>query len=305
MVGLVADDLTGACDSAAPFLAGGRVLVSIWPQLPAVADGVACLAVSTESRSGEAAVSRERSRAAAMHLAEGGPRLLYRKVDSLMRGNVAADIQGFLDACPGRCIFAPALPAAGRTTSGGVQRWPGGEADLHRLVSELGPRVSVRDAKTDSDLAAIAGEILESEPAPLPAGTAGLAQQLAAILGGGSAPASLPLSRDPLALIGSTVARPQGELALRRGWSVQFRAKGEQVDLDGHDGIFLSGGSTAAGVLTLLGAAGIELLGELGAQIPVGTVSGGPHHGLPVALKGGHFGSVEAIDLALRRFAGG
>ncbi len=49
MIGLVADDLTGACDSASPFLRGGRVMVALWPELPAAHElaGFACVAIST------------------------------------------------------------------------------------------------------------------------------------------------------------------------------------------------------------------------------------------------------------------
>src|SRR5207247_8508974 len=90
--GLVADDLTGACDSAVPFLAAGRVIVSLWPCLPDGDD--ACLAVSTESRAEAAEVSYQRSREAVRALKRAGVDVLYRKVDSPLRGNLAADLAG-------------------------------------------------------------------------------------------------------------------------------------------------------------------------------------------------------------------
>jgi len=66
VIGLLADDLTGACDSAAPFLGEGRVLVSIWPAF-APDSSAACLAISTETRDGTPEEARTRSRQA-VHL---------------------------------------------------------------------------------------------------------------------------------------------------------------------------------------------------------------------------------------------
>ena len=88
--GLLADDLTGACDSSVPFLDAGRVIVSLWPCVPA--EAAACLAISTESRAEAPEVAFARSRDAATALREAGVEVLYRKVDSQLRGNPAAEI---------------------------------------------------------------------------------------------------------------------------------------------------------------------------------------------------------------------
>ncbi|HSR22914.1 MAG TPA: four-carbon acid sugar kinase family protein, partial [Candidatus Eisenbacteria bacterium] len=176
-IGLVADDLTGACDSAAPFLAGGRAVVGLWPLVPA--GGLACAAVSTESRGEAAPVARSRSREAASRLECD---LLFRKLDSLLRGHPAADVAGVIDALGGRCLVAPALPAEGRTTAGGIQRWPGGDADLRLVLAPLADRVDLRDAATDADLDDVAREALGRGDRVL-AGTAGLASALARALG--------------------------------------------------------------------------------------------------------------------------
>src|SRR5215471_1800462 len=143
-IGLIADDLTGACDTALPFLALGPVRVGIWPYLP---EGeLACAAVTTESREEPAAVSYERSRQAATAL-HGD--LLYRKLDSLLRGNPVADLAGVLDAIDAtRCIVAPALPAESRITTHGIQHWPGGEVDLADLLAPVMGRIELLDAAT-------------------------------------------------------------------------------------------------------------------------------------------------------------
>ncbi len=301
-VGLVADDLTGACDSAAPFLAG-RVLVGLWPQLP---NGeAACLAVSTESRHAPAEVCRRRSREAAAHLLPLCDRL-YAKLDSRLAGSPAAALAGMLEVWPGPCLVAPALPAEGRVTDGRRQRWPGGEADLAGLLAPLGGRVDVRDAASTDDLKAIAREVA-ARPEVLPAGSAGLAEALAPALGLGPPSRSWPASHRPLALVGTPAARQQARVAREAGFQVREPAAGEWTarDLDGFDALFLTGGETAARVLAGLGAHSLELLGELLPRVPVGRLLDGPRAGLVVALKSGSFGAPDAIARSLARLQSG
>ena len=303
MLGLLADDLTGACDSAAPFLAGGRVLVGIWPAVPAVS-GAACLAVSTETRDGEPDAARERSAAAVRRLRAAGATAMFRKVDSRLRGHLREEIRGALDEWPGRCLLAPALPAEGRITRAGRQLVDGEAIDIATLLSGLGDRVELRDAETDADLAEIATELV-AHPDLMPAGTAGLAAALAAALGLAGRWPGWPPCRQPLALVGSktAVSAEQMERALAAGWDVRRRAREDAVPLAGHDALFLCGGGTAAGVLGALGASTLELLGELLPRVPVGRLLDGPHAGLTVALKSGGFGGPDAIAAALDRLS--
>lgn len=122
LVGIVADDLTGAADTAVKFATAG------WPTVldlpggePAdAADGV--LAVSTDARAlGEDA--RTVTAAAVTRLRGRGATHLYLKVDSTLRGSVAHQVAGALDAweAPGAvAVVCPAYPAMGRTVDGGV-----------------------------------------------------------------------------------------------------------------------------------------------------------------------------------------
>ncbi len=296
---LVADDLTGACDSALPFLAGGRVRVGLWPHVPVGA--MACAGVSTESRDLDASTAYARGRNAAAALPGG---LLYRKLDSLLRGHPVADVRGALDTAGGRCVVAPALPAEGRTTAGGVQRWPGGEVDLRDLLRPLGDRVDLRDASSDADLDGIAREVLRRRDRVV-AGTAGLAAALARALGLGALPRAPGLACGrPLAAVGSTAAAAQADYARARGWDVQVLGPDGLPDLDGHDGLLLTGGATAARVLLAAGAHALELLAEAVPRAPLARVVGGRLDGLPVVLKAGAFGGEDAIDLALRALNG-
>jgi D-threonate/D-erythronate kinase len=298
-IGVVADDLTGACDSAVPFLAAGQVLVGLWPHVPA--GDAACAAVSTETRS-EPNLANVRGRAAAVSLVVRDRRdLLYRKLDSMLRGSPVADLESARAVVAGRCLVAPALPGEARTTVSGVQRWPGGAVDLRALLAPLvvDGYLELRDAVTDADLDRVAADALAHGDRVL-AGSAGLSAALARVLGLGPAPAAPPQACDrPLAVVGSPAAAAQAAFARSRGWAVPVLGPGEVPELDGHDGLVLTGGETAARVLGGAGAETLELLGEAVHRAPLARVRGGRLDGLPVVLKAGSFGGEDAIDRAL------
>jgi len=298
-IGLVADDLTGACDSSLPFLAAGRVLVGLWPHVPA--GEVACAAVSTETRD-EPNLAGVRGRVAAIRL---NGDLLYRKLDSTLRGSPVADLESARAVVSGRCLVAPALPGEGRTTAGGVQRWPGGEADLRVVLAPLvvDGYVELRDAVTDADLDVVAADALTNGDRVL-AGSAGLAAALARALGLGPPPAAAGQGCErPVAVVGSPAAAAQAAYARGRGWAVQVLGPGELPafsDRDGPDGLVLTGGETAARVLGRAGAEALELLGVTLPHTPLARVRGGRLDGLPVVLKAGAFGAEDAIHRALQ-----
>jgi len=301
VIGLLADDLTGACDSAAPFLGEGRVLVSIWPAF-APDSSAACLAISTETRDGTPEEARTRSRQAVHLLLTAGANRIFRKVDSRLRGHLREELAGALDAWPGRCLLAPALPAEGRLTVGGRQLVDGAAIDIGTLLDGL-ERVEIRDAATDEDLSALAAAV-DADRELMPAGTNGLA---AALARGSAAAPGWPACARPLGLVGSKteVSVAQVEAALAAGWEVRRRARGDAVELEGHDALFLSGGGTASGVLADLGATQLELLGQALPRVPVGRLLDGPRRGLVVALKSGGFGGVDAIAAVLTRLRSG
>src|ERR1700748_1379644 len=90
---LIADDLTGAWDAAAPFAARGcatRVAVS-----SAAHDLEACdvPAVSTNSRDIPPSQIDCVMRATAAYASQFSPRVLFKKIDSTLRGNVALELE--------------------------------------------------------------------------------------------------------------------------------------------------------------------------------------------------------------------
>lgn len=118
----LADDLSGALDAAAAFHRAGRVVRV--PLDPADWTGTTpgeVTGLSTETRNLPPA---EAAAAVAAAIARGrdlGARLIYKKIDSTLRGPVAAELAAALGALPGtRLLFAPANPAVGRTVRNGV-----------------------------------------------------------------------------------------------------------------------------------------------------------------------------------------
>ena len=123
-VGIVADDLTGACDTAAQFRrAGARTAVLLdWGDRPLPA-GWDAIAVTTESRRALATVAGARTRAAVARLQVGNPERLYIKVDSTLRGAPGGIIEAAaLEFGVPYVLVAPAFPDQRRTVTGGWVR---------------------------------------------------------------------------------------------------------------------------------------------------------------------------------------
>jgi D-threonate/D-erythronate kinase len=134
--GIQADDLTGGCDTGAVFAARGLRTVVLLPDAPLPAPPPEILVLDTESRGRGAAEARARARAAALRLASCAPARLYKKVDSTLRGAIAAELAGVLEGAGRRgAILAPSLPAQRRTVTDGVLRiggQPAGETAIAR-----------------------------------------------------------------------------------------------------------------------------------------------------------------------------
>jgi len=215
---LLADDLTGALDTAAQF-AGACGPVTVRYRDGDWRAPVACLAFDTATREAdESRVAAELWRLARFFADSS---VAFRKLDSQLRGHPALELEralslgGFTSAA-----IAPAFPAQGRVTRDGVQYvreldggWQPARPGFARELAELGLAVKLAgspdairgaglflcDAETDADLAAIVAAGKALAPPILWCGSAGLARALA-----GVAPPAEPVPGEPLlAIVGS------------------------------------------------------------------------------------------------------
>lgn len=212
-IAVIADDLTGAGDTAAEFLRSG------WSTELRLSGssrtGAEVVALSTDSRAlpVDAAARAVAERTAAVRAA--GARHLYKKVDSTVRGPLRAEIDAARTAWSSRALMVvcPALPAAGRTVRDGTLlvdgvpvaqtgigddpvtpvreshvptllgaahvRLPGGAPERDAAeIAAAGPVVVV-DAETDADLRRLAAAVAHLGPDAVPVGSAGLAGPMA------------------------------------------------------------------------------------------------------------------------------
>ena len=124
LVGIVADDITGACDAAAQFRrAGARTAVVLDDGVGALPTGWDVLVLTTESRRVLPTIAAARTRAAVERLRDAGAERLYVKVDSTLRGAPGGIVEAAATAfgVP-YVLITPAFPEQGRTVLGGWVR---------------------------------------------------------------------------------------------------------------------------------------------------------------------------------------
>ena len=122
---VVADDLTGSNATGALFARRGLRAVTVSEVAHARRHAAAAdvIVVNTQTRHAAAAAARAAVTAAIDALP--GARLVVKRVDTTLRGNVGAELEAALAAVrrkdpETRALFVPAFPAAGRTTVGGI-----------------------------------------------------------------------------------------------------------------------------------------------------------------------------------------
>ena len=194
---LLADDLTGALDTAAEAVPLTGPLPVHWPgALPEAVSGLAAMDSGTREQSRPHAIAAVRALVPAL----AGGSLAFKKIDTLFRGHTMAELAACLQAGPWRsCLLAPAFPHQRRVTRSGSQyaflngAWEKVAADLAGQARTLGlpahsaspdrplqPGVNIFDAETDADLRAVAACGRRHAEPLLWVGAGGLMQALAA-----------------------------------------------------------------------------------------------------------------------------
>ena len=151
-IAIVADDLTGAMDSGAQLArAGYRTVVAFHGSELPPAQNLDAVSADTDSRELAPKSAAERVREAVRRLKDA--RILYKKLDSTLRGPIAAELEAALEESGRpRCIITPAFPSTGRTTFEGVQLLD--DEPLHDTRLADDPVTPVHEASIPNLLAA-------------------------------------------------------------------------------------------------------------------------------------------------------
>lgn len=332
---LIADDLTGSLDSIAPFASLGMncvTAVSLDAASSALAHAPDVLSVNLGTR--ELLPEEARKRAAAVTCAlkdATGPETVWiKKIDSRLKGSIAAEISGLFDVLPlERVLLCPAIPELGRIVLNGCLRGAGIAQDLRVADSVVLEQPCIfPDATNETDLARLTSLI---QPGTLVAAARGLCAALARRLCPGPPPSPAHLrhgpigfavgSRDPVTL--AQVALLGGEVGLRiilapdgevvpiadHGSFVIQATEGEGADgnvvsarlaagvvrhVSGLKTLVLSGGETAAAVLDAVGIRLVRVKGEVLPGLPLCHAVGLP--GFPdLVTKSGGFGPPDTL----------
>ncbi len=118
MIVVIADDITGAAEIAAlGWRRGLSTQVQMTPALKADAD---VLVVDTDTRSVTRDVARNTLTTLSDHIRAQPIQWCFKKVDSVLRGNVAAELEALMEVLgKRRTLLAPANPSKGRVIADG------------------------------------------------------------------------------------------------------------------------------------------------------------------------------------------
>ncbi|MDP3195645.1 four-carbon acid sugar kinase family protein [Tabrizicola sp.] len=334
-IALVSDDLTGALDSAVPFAqAGLRTVVAtgLGSLDHALRAGADVVAVSLNSRETDEAAATSRARHAAAALSDVP--VLFKKIDSRMKGHVRAEALELATARGlKRMIVCPAIPELGRFVAQGHVSGHGVEAPIPvALPPDAQIKMDFPDALTDVDL----DRIIASADGALTVGARGLASALSRRSGlpakasAALAMLSLPMtlvigSRDPVTLRqverlraefpdAQWIAAADGELEKPQVFSalviLQIVDGGARLDgatvsarlaksmascpLARRGTLLLTGGETAAACLDVMGVGVLQVLGEIQPGLPVSVPLDFPD-GPHIVTKSGGFGELDCL----------
>jgi uncharacterized protein YgbK (DUF1537 family) len=326
---ILADDLTGALDSAARFVPLSGPVPVVWSGVGLV--GSAAIDAATRERTETEACAITADLASVFAASD----IAFKKIDSLLRGHVAAELAVCMREFD-HCVLAPAFPFQGRITRGGRQLtrgeagWHDTGVDLRTALRARGLMAEPYDAESDADLTAIVESCRHWNGRILWCGTGGLAGALA----GFQKPPVPDLAAPRLALIGSDhavtraqaaalgnrlhrIARtgdaaglarrifgqnaavcvvvPEGSTreAARRHIAACFASLLSELERPGT--LIVTGGETLRDLCHCLGVQRLLVDGEIAPGVPASLLQGGRWDGVRVISRSGAFGDAGLL----------
>lgn len=241
---IIADDLTGACDTGVKFNQQGlQTKVLIASNNPAILNttSAAVVSINTDSRSISAEKAYETVEKLVTQLRSQGDYFYYKKMDSVLRGNVCSELEAMFRVLePEFALVTPAFPATQRWLKDGILSIGNKEAPqlqinaLERISSETtrkcghidldtvrkgvaavicraeelykdGCTILLADTWCEVDLEVLADVVLQLGSRCLPVGSAGLASHLAE---------KLAANKDQKQQISQFTGKPEGSLVV-------------------------------------------------------------------------------------------
>ena len=333
----LADDMTGALEIGAQFSGAGiRAVVSAQP-LSALCAPVVVLDTESRHLTEDDAASEVRRFLQASGSVR--PRLLYKKTDSTLRGNIQAELRAIAELFPEWTIgYAPAYPALGRTVKAGVLYVHGKPVAYTEFARDLlnpvtGSSVSemmkghvgctVFDSDTDEELLCVARMMMSHPTMRIAAGPSALAGVIAQLM-------DIPRRNVPsmqristcLVLNGSRHKRSAQQIRnfVSGRWQVLAQAHGAgstaadtaaansrllvaQIAQQNPDAVFVIGGDTAFALIRELGFPPMNAIAEIVPGVPVTRLSiKGRERDLILITKAGGFGDDQVLNQVQERF---
>ncbi len=328
LISILADDLTSAADGGAPFQRCGHTVTVLRGDITAPSDASTVWSVDCASRSLSENMAAKMTEKTAQALA--GASLLFKTIDSTLRGHIKAEIGAAFKACGRkRLVVAPAFPDASRITKDGVQYVhdvpvcqssyasdPVHPARSSRLIDILPAEiadVTILNAETQEELTQKVMSIEEPESA-LWVGSPGLAMALAdRFKQSPVSKVSLPQSRSILMVIGSAnpVSRAQAKHTAQHAHvtclmtpeqrsgdpdqalqDLVTKAMQQQASFDT---LIATGGDTMQAMLDRLQISQFTLQGELEPGFVLAKAKRADGTPLILGMKAGGFGDEESL----------
>lgn len=167
MIAVVADDLTGAAELGGGIGLRYNLKVEIFTQVNAQTKADLVI-ISTDSRSKPKEAAEKETEQVFRELLPLKPELIYKKMDSVLRGHVLPEIKAQMRALNlRRALLVPANPALGRTITNGIYYLQG--IPIHQSSFSQDPEFPLTSSRVD-DILRSGDELIkvQSHNQPLP-----------------------------------------------------------------------------------------------------------------------------------------